>query len=32
MRSGAESNRNGARVCNRSHQITEPRRPATIIE
>src|SRR6266568_2934743 len=26
----AESNRNGARVCNRSLQITEPLRPATI--
>ncbi len=27
----AESNRNGARVCNRSLQITEPLRPATIL-
>jgi hypothetical protein len=27
----AESNRNGARMCNRSHQITEPLRPATIV-
>jgi hypothetical protein len=33
MRCGrdAESNRNGARVCNRSLQITEPLRPATIL-
>jgi hypothetical protein len=34
MRCGrdAESNRNGARVCNRSLQITEPLRPATIFD
>src|SRR5881296_297797 len=33
MRCGrdAESNRNGARVCSRSLQITEPLRPATIL-
>src|SRR3954470_4897240 len=33
MRCGrdAESNRNGARVCNRPPQITEPLRPATIL-
>ena len=33
MRCGrdADSNRNGARLCNRSLQITEPLRPATIL-
>ena len=33
MRCGrdAESNRSGARLCGRSHQITEPLRPATIV-